>query len=254
MKKRSLIVATAMLLVAILACSGATYAWFTRNPNATINKIEMGVQSASGLAISLNTEDADHLSNLDQELLASDTNNKIAPSLLDVSATKTGVRNGTFFKATTVNAEYEAEGYTGAAAGTDYTMVTFKLWNLDSTNAKTVKVVGNITNGEKCTAAKVARVGLYNGTDDPSIFGTSAKTYNAVSEQAGTTVETTSVAISSGNNAFVTIPANGSVVCTLCVWIEGTDAECTNAQVVFGNIDVDLTFTALSSSSSTSSN
>ncbi len=53
MKKRSLLAAVAMLLVAILAATGTTYAWFTEanaEPKATI---QMGVAKGSSLQISL---------------------------------------------------------------------------------------------------------------------------------------------------------------------------------------------------------
>ena len=51
MKKRSLLAATAMLLVAILAATGATYAWFSRSDTASTN-VDMGVATGSSLEIS----------------------------------------------------------------------------------------------------------------------------------------------------------------------------------------------------------
>lgn len=52
MKKRSLLAATAMLLVAVLAATGATYAWFQESKVASAT-VEMSVASASTLEISL---------------------------------------------------------------------------------------------------------------------------------------------------------------------------------------------------------
>lgn len=43
----------AMLLVAILSLSGVTYAWFTAGNQATVDTIDVGVQSVDGLAVSL---------------------------------------------------------------------------------------------------------------------------------------------------------------------------------------------------------
>lgn len=50
MKKRSLLVATAMLLVAVIVATSATYAWFTNVGDATAT-VEMGVSSGSSLEI-----------------------------------------------------------------------------------------------------------------------------------------------------------------------------------------------------------
>lgn len=50
MKKRSLFVATAMLLVAVIVATSATYAWFTNVGDATAT-VEMGVSSGSSLEI-----------------------------------------------------------------------------------------------------------------------------------------------------------------------------------------------------------
>lgn len=51
MKKRSLFVATAMLLVAVLVATGATYAWFNSN-TTTSAVINLGVADAATLEIS----------------------------------------------------------------------------------------------------------------------------------------------------------------------------------------------------------
>lgn len=51
MKKRSLLVATAMLLVAVIVATSATYAWFTNVSDATAT-VAMGVSSGSSLEIS----------------------------------------------------------------------------------------------------------------------------------------------------------------------------------------------------------
>ncbi len=51
MKKKGIFAATAMLMVAIIAAVGATYAWFTTVSSAT-STISMGVQDGSSLEIS----------------------------------------------------------------------------------------------------------------------------------------------------------------------------------------------------------
>ena len=52
MKKRSLLVATAMLLVAVIVATSATYAWFT-TANTASATVEMQVATGSSLQISL---------------------------------------------------------------------------------------------------------------------------------------------------------------------------------------------------------
>ncbi len=61
MKKRSLFVATAMLLVAVLVATGATYAWFTSVSKATAN-LSMDVANGESLEFSIDGGNTWHTS------------------------------------------------------------------------------------------------------------------------------------------------------------------------------------------------
>ena len=50
-RKSSLISSIALLLVAIVALSGATFAWFSTNNTATAGQLDMTATAASGLFI-----------------------------------------------------------------------------------------------------------------------------------------------------------------------------------------------------------
>ncbi len=57
MKKKSLLAATAMLLIAVIAATGATFAWFTSISQAT-STFNMGVATGASLEISTDTGDS----------------------------------------------------------------------------------------------------------------------------------------------------------------------------------------------------
>ncbi len=92
MKKRSLLVAVAMLLVAILAATGTTYAWFTQSKTATTT-LSMNVASGSSLEISTAASGAAWTSFLDQSSLTA-----LGSGWKDYSY---DAENTTFYKAAT---------------------------------------------------------------------------------------------------------------------------------------------------------
>ncbi len=57
LRKKALLPAIAMVLVSVIALSGVTYAWFTTSNTATVSSLDVNVQSANGIQISLNAVD-----------------------------------------------------------------------------------------------------------------------------------------------------------------------------------------------------
>ena len=53
LKKKALLPAIAMVLASVIALSGVTYAWFTTGNTATVESLDVNVQTANGIQISL---------------------------------------------------------------------------------------------------------------------------------------------------------------------------------------------------------
>ena len=53
LKKKALLPAIAMVLASVIALSGVTYAWFTTGNTATVGELQVNVQTANGIQVSL---------------------------------------------------------------------------------------------------------------------------------------------------------------------------------------------------------
>ncbi|MBR4308931.1 MAG: hypothetical protein IKT58_04955 [Oscillospiraceae bacterium] len=56
LKKKALVPAIAMVLASVIALSGVTYAWFTTGNTATVETLNVNVQTANGIQVSLDAE------------------------------------------------------------------------------------------------------------------------------------------------------------------------------------------------------
>ncbi len=130
--KKELLAAVAMLLIATIALSGSTYAWFAQNTKVTAQTITATAQSTELLRIS--TENSGYSTSVELNL---STN-----AFIPVSAGATLAKAGTFYKVnawqdesvtSTSDAGQLALEYTAATAGTDYAVAD--LWITDNNAA-----------------------------------------------------------------------------------------------------------------------
>lgn len=232
MKKRSLLVATAMLLIALLVATGTTYAWFTGASEAKTN-VSMAV--AQGQTLEISKDGINWVSTLD--LFDS-------KYWKDFSTNSTDVATNQYYTKVTANESTEITGYELANVET-----TQKIY-FRSTKADAVKMTGTIafTTAQSATyhneLIDYARV-----TMGGKIFADAAKTVN-------NTIAGTTLADNTGSYETVKI-GTGDSVCTLALnsntgyyegeafltcWIEGTLADNGNVNGLTSNLDAKLTF------------
>ncbi|MBR4282575.1 MAG: hypothetical protein IKT35_02565 [Clostridia bacterium] len=243
MKKRSLILSTALLLVAIMACTSATYAWFTNNTTASVTTITASVDAASSLLISGAAAVPAVGSDAWKSTIGqADLETLNGTQLLDRSS----VNASNFYSKSVNPATNEA---TFAASG-DTGIITFKLHFISSAGGDLV--VTNETFTSLLGATKAARVAMIcDGTTiiwEPdntagTIVNDGYKTtaVDAINDVEGNTAAQMTT-ISEFTDADVLTHLDPSVAKTLTVkiWLEGQDAECANA--ITGDVAITTSF------------
>ncbi len=226
MKKRSLLAATAMLLIAVLAATGATYAWFSDIKEAKA-QVEMGVSAGSSLEIS--ADESVWSAYLDESSLT-DLNGK---TWTDLSTTDCG----TFYS--------ETRDTTNAAVITGYESATPVATTIyfRSTVAGDITVTGAFGTHDVKEALRTA---IKDG-NEVTILADGAQTIN-------TAITGTAVDATAGTQTALDIAADNTVVkmtdngdgyykgsATFYFWVEGTHEDCIN-QNSGGRVAVDFTF------------
>lgn len=218
MKKRSLFVATAMLLVAVLVATGATYAWFTSVESAKAD-LSMSVASGESLEFSIDGGNTWHTS-LEDTLSGKWSDFSVTD---DNFADSTEPAPGFFTK------EYDEQTnqITGYNANTAPVKVTI---NFRASKAGNVLVSGNMksTNAAHTNLDSTLRLGAY-GADYKQIFAnpTSTSYDKAIADELGTTGTQTWVNIPAAGTqgaAIVNLTTNGDYytgVTELYFWVEG---------------------------------
>ena len=219
----------AMLLVAIMALTGTTYAWFTQNDTASASGIDITVQAAGGLLLSETGAEGTWTSNLDM--------NKNIEGFAPVSCDGNTM---TFYKAelSSAIAYIKANGISQVTDNTgnkNWLQLTIHVKN-DSTEAKTIKFNGCDITGN---AAAAARVAVFNGATKLAVFDTEAESTNGlksatlavdtlVTATGAHTTTYTPTKITAANQSF-NLAANGETTLNVWVWLEGQDKDCVNA-------------------------
>lgn len=230
MKKRSLFVATAMLLVAVLVATGATYAWFTSVETAS-STMEMAVANGESLEIS-NKAKADGAvwkTSLNQDDFATMLNK----SWTDLSTNDDEL--GTFYTEV-----YEAEGAANTITGYEASNnVAYATIYFRSSKPGVVKATGALS-GDNLSAnlLKALRVGIAG--DASKIYATEAGVNNkaigaadvndqVVADVEGTATQTTAV-VTAANDVITLADGNDGYYygnATFYFWVEGT--KCLNS-------------------------
>lgn len=248
MKKRSLFVATAMLLVAVLVATGATYAWFTSVSKATTT-VQMSVSGGESLEISTDKSNGWKTS-LNNVTLWGEG---VTKTWIDASTDNAGVAGGNFYSEKYENATNETI-ITGYAQENGVASVTI---NFRATKAGKV-VFGDCdfdTNSNLLDAVKDSlRIGVQNTTDTSctKIVATKAITDGTCVAAADVNDSVVDNAPTTGKQNAVTFATAGDVVvlddvvdgyytssATFYFWVEGT--TCDNLDLIGSNLSNILT-------------
>lgn len=221
-RKSSLISSVALLLVAIVALSGATFAWFSNNTTAQAGKIEMTATSGAGLYI----VDDTNLSSL--EAPASGWSSKIAwTDKVDGMVAVTGDASSTtsFFTTSTDMADgtYNGADITVATANEDF--IVKKIWvKTDEEGTKTLTIKPTVAAATGYEMKGYERIAIVTA-DGTKIMGNAIETYDVFTNQEAAKKSVTTEAYSE-----VTLTADFSEPQAIYVycWFEGQDAQCFN--------------------------
>lgn len=230
-RRRVLISSVAMLMVAVISLSTATYAWFTSSTTATAVSINVKTIKASELVIS--KDDKDWQTSIDYG---------VANKVLLPASTSDG--NSWFSAEAGDKTEYDKKNDTDFAGISDLSNYCFTdQLNIMNKGEATVENVTITINGLMNNYARVAVVeadasGTITGTFTDCVYDVDGVAYDAANSATGTTTITPKTArtITVGNLA-----PNVAKYYNIYVWFEGQDVDCYDGNAG-AEID-DITFT-----------
>lgn len=238
-KKRALISSVAMLLVAIIALGTATFAWFTKNTEATADQLSVKTIKASELQLSKTTgdwSDKIHYDYVDQTLKPA--------SSVDGTNWFTAVAEGqSSYVASKDDAENISENLDGyvfkeqlnvrnnGKAAVENVKIKFELKETEANNGKYVRLalVPADKRGADATVTKenFKKSVFAAGADTADALADAKKTTETITAEDGTKGEVTV-----GKLAGKDDKTEGAVSVkyyNLYVWFEGQDTDCKNA-------------------------
>jgi len=253
MRKKALVSSIAMLLVAVIALGGATYAWFSTNQTATATGVSLKSGEQTSLLFGASTADKDVIDDWSSNYDLSTTQLTVVPvSSIDGSTFKKAtIQSGTSELSTVITALDNAQG------GTDYFTESFKA---KSSTAAYLKLTGiTFGTGAVQELKDNIRISIKVGETTPKLFylsanaptnvavntksdetyaGTStfADFYSASTEITGIqkttpTFATPNTASAIFNEAGAAFTANGVQPITINIWLEGNDSTTNNAMM-----------------------
>lgn len=240
MKKRSLILSTALLLVAIMACTSATYAWFTSNTDAKVNTITASVDAQSSLLISGAAVAPAYGSDAwDTALDVAELETLNGTELLDRSSV-----DGVSFFSRAVNGDNSIT-YSEAADG----YIEFSVHLVSSSSGNLIIKecdFKSLKGAEKAARIAVSCGGVTKIWEPDATAGTvkndgfASTNVEAIASTTPTKAEQTTIADLEGV-VITGLEATKSKTVTFRIWLEGEDAECANA--ITGDAQVETFFT-----------
>ncbi len=223
MKKRSLLVATVMLLIAAVVATGTTYAWFTSTTSADAT---VSMKVAQGQALEIKTGEGDWKSSLTNSdfgitssmwsdfTYADGFKTKVLDSNSDVSGSQTG---------TPVSVSVKIRSTTSGDVTVALSSIDFEDANYTNTNVESY-----------------ARVTLQKGENYTHLAKT-ATTYSKTDTAANvspnySTVQSTTVSLTAEGDYY-------TADVTFYFWLEGTALGNTDVDDAVSNLIASLTFT-----------
>ncbi|MBE6737616.1 MAG: hypothetical protein E7566_03040 [Ruminococcaceae bacterium] len=235
-RKSSLITSVALLLVAIVALGGATFAWFSTNNSATAGTLEMTATSASGLYIAETALEGTAPETGWSSKITWTDNVDSMPAVSGNASAPTA-----FFKTSTDNADGTWNGtdaISAANANTDF--IVKKIWvKADTSDEVTLTITPTVAAGEGEGKAMKGYERIAIVDDNGAVIMSNAEeTYEAFTSQAGAVEEITT-------ETFGAQTYTGKLDTAKCfyvyMWFEGQDAECYNLNSG-ANFKLDLAF------------
>ena len=227
-KKKALLSSLAMLMVALVALSSATYAWFSTKTTATAQNVKVKTTQASSLVLSLDKQDwASTIDlNIDKTLEPGSTSNLTNW----FAATSTGYDQGTVDAATIV----------AGVEGTNYVAKTFYVKSIGADLNVNWKLLWD--SAQKTTDKNYMRIAMtMTDTSTNQVFWWSddGVTTEAIANSNGSTTEVTSSSTETGTMGALT--ADTEYTINLYVWFEGQDAECIDTKAgTVGDFDIEF--------------
>lgn len=228
-RKRLLVSSVAMLLVAMLALGTATYAWFTSDPTAKADGLNVKATAATGLLIKSETEGKwthNALLNRDADKVSVGADYAADPLSMDPTATSiVGYKTVAEF-----DSNYKAKDAETVSTSTAYyhEKINAKVTGTEATSAN-VKITSiNFGVGSWSSALRMA-VTYTNAAGDTSVVGIFSKAGAANKYLTGE--GTYSAKLSSANYTFpsktdtktVSVDNNGECAFDVYVYLDGED-------------------------------
>lgn len=233
-RKSSLISSVALLLVAIVAMSGATFAWFSTSTQSTASGINATTTAASSLEIA--KSDKKWGTSVDYGFGTADVKASMIPA--------SSADGSTWYTANSIDGTGAIKADTLAAVAVTNTEYVFKQeLNIKNTGATTVNGVTITING-LADESEFARIALVpkagtgavttNGTFANCVYDNDGETYYPVKADGSVDNSETpnAVSITANSASQITVgnlDAGKMAFYDLYVWFEGQDAQCTNA-------------------------
>lgn len=248
-RKSTLISSVALLLVAIVALGGATFAWFSSNDTTSAEGIQLTAAAASGLYIVESNSDtlpgtsAKWGSTVDFGI----TKDKMAPA----SSSFSSLTNPSFVTTVTDQADGSYNGATinNAVAGTDY--IVKHIWvKGDGDTATTLNATINLGVKEGTSVQGYERCAVIDVTDASkpayvggNVFAAAEETASYYPLTTGGAASTAVTPATAGSQIPVStswVPNTGRHFVIYC-WFEGQDADCKNVKSG-ANLVFDMSF------------
>ncbi len=233
-RKSSLITSVALLLVAIVALGGATFAWFSTNNTATAGTLEMTATSASGLYIAETALEGTAPETGWSSKITWTDNVDSMPAVSGNASAPTA-----FFKTSTDQADGKWNGtdpILAANANTDF--IVKKIWvKADTSDEVTLTITPTVAAGATGEMKGYERIAIVDD-NGAVIMSNAIEEYDAFTSQAGATETITT-------EAYGAQTYTGKLDTAKCfyvyMWFEGQDAECYNLNSG-ANFKLDLAF------------
>ncbi len=237
MRKSTLISSIAMLLVAVLALSGVTFAWFSSNPMATAGTLTMHSTAINGVYIA-ETELSDRTEPTvwSMELDWNSINQKLGP----VSC---AFQNNTanFFATTSNKTDGTWDGETAITEASAESYIAKRIWVKADVGSATANLMLTVDfNGLQERGYQ--RFAIINVTDGNTVvFASDERTTNAFINTDGETAEVTTTAAAESGNILIEGYKGEVKEFVVYFFFEGQDPDCTTAKS-YSNVTVDLSF------------
>lgn len=228
-RKSSLITSVALLLVAIVALGGATFAWFSANNKVSANDLTLTATSSKGLYIAetaLDVTTAPENSEFKAKLDWTTDSTTLPPtsSLFESKSSPSFVTTST----TNLDGTWVDAAFTGVDANEDY--IAKKIWlKADGTELVDIQVKLLLAD-----AGQYARVAITDGTNfitatednANTVWGIETEDYEARTSATDTEDMT---AIAPSTVTLEDLDLSTGKAYYVFIWFEGQDTDCYNA-------------------------